>query len=352
MNNRDQILDVGRFLAILFVMLFHFYSRWFDLYPYGNQANYFPYGYLGVEFFFILSGYLIFPSLSSSQSIISFWKKKIIRLWPTLFICSLLTFIVCSALDYDNIMPTWHNWQNLIASITFISPDLLNKFGWDVSYINGCYWFLWVEIQFLILTSIIYFVNKNHAKSNCLYIYAIAYFVLYGIQRVVTNVQTTNKLGLTLSEEFITNFSEWFVILNLFRYSAFFLLGMTLYMMQINKDKKLNYAYLSVVLIQFLCELWRWKAEEQMWIGMIILFFIVHTYIHTKLNHVKETKWLYPFAQLGVGSYFVYCIHEPIGVLLIHRFGISPVEIIIVLFALGVLYIKYIELPISKYLSK
>lgn len=352
LKNRDQILDIGRFVAILFVMLFHFYSRWFDLYPYENHFDYFSYGYLGVEFFFILSGYLIFPSLDKSQNIASFWKKKLIRLWPTLIICSLLIFIVCGALDHDNIMPTWHNWRNLIASITFLSPDLLNKLGWDVSYINGSYWFLWVEIQFLLVTSIVYFLNRNHAKRNCLLMYSFAYFAIYCMQRIVANVQTTNKLGLTLSDGFIANFHEWFVILNLLRFSAFFLFGMALYIIQTEQDKKMKYAYVLVVLIQFVCELWRWSVNEQLWIGLIIILCAIYIFVCMMIGGIPESKWLMPLAKFWAGSYFVYCIHEPIGVMLINRLCVNPIVIVIGFYLLGVLYHKYIEIPISKQLSK
>lgn len=54
---RITILDGFRAVAIISVMLYHYFNRWapplnsVSLYPYGSKFSYFNYGYLGVEFF-------------------------------------------------------------------------------------------------------------------------------------------------------------------------------------------------------------------------------------------------------------------------------------------------------------
>ena len=51
-----------------------------------------------------------------------------------------------------------HKISNLLPGLSFISPDCWNlvihrNFFW----INGSYWSLWVEVQFYLLASLVYF---------------------------------------------------------------------------------------------------------------------------------------------------------------------------------------------------
>lgn len=92
-KNREVILDLARLLGCISVMLFHFYSLHLSglkQYPYGDSYNYFSYGYLGVQFFFILSGFFesfdwIFPIILIIFSILygclsyNFIEKPIIQ---------------------------------------------------------------------------------------------------------------------------------------------------------------------------------------------------------------------------------------------------------------------------------
>ncbi len=69
-KKRIGILDGFRAIAIIAVMLFHYYSRWMppgniiSLYPYGDKYNYFGHGNLGVEFFLLLADLLYFIRLN------------------------------------------------------------------------------------------------------------------------------------------------------------------------------------------------------------------------------------------------------------------------------------------------
>jgi peptidoglycan/LPS O-acetylase OafA/YrhL len=57
-SRRIDLLDSFRFLAILSVLLYHFTIEWKDQTPYGNYfGSLFKYGYLGVEFFFVISDF-------------------------------------------------------------------------------------------------------------------------------------------------------------------------------------------------------------------------------------------------------------------------------------------------------
>ena len=82
-KNRTMLLDVIVGLAIVLIIMYHFYPEIFL----G--------GYSGVDVFFILSGYLITKAImkinnSDKHNIIEFYKSRFLRIFPgILFIRSL-----------------------------------------------------------------------------------------------------------------------------------------------------------------------------------------------------------------------------------------------------------------------
>ena len=81
-KSRRAIVDSYRAQAIIAVLLFHFFSRYTthhyktNLYPYADKYGYFGYGYLGVEFFFIISGFVIFFILEHINAFTSFLENR------------------------------------------------------------------------------------------------------------------------------------------------------------------------------------------------------------------------------------------------------------------------------------
>ena len=82
-------LDLVRFTAASMVMVFHF----------GHDIGPIPLswlGWVGVEVFFVLSGYVIAASAEGSTSS-AFARNRIVRLMPAVWLCSTVTMIVCVA---------------------------------------------------------------------------------------------------------------------------------------------------------------------------------------------------------------------------------------------------------------
>ena len=105
-KNEYYILDILRGLGALFVIFYHFFVFFFDhqtfsaglfnLEPvelsrpfYLDMINMLPFdiGHLGVAFFFLISGFLILPSLERYGSLKNFLKHKVFRLWPAYGVC-------------------------------------------------------------------------------------------------------------------------------------------------------------------------------------------------------------------------------------------------------------------------
>ncbi|HHF0555610.1 TPA: acyltransferase family protein [Vibrio antiquarius] len=95
MKNRIVHLDAMRGIAILLVLLFHTYGRWPGHLSFVNESSdilVVKYGYLGVNLFFVISGYVILMTLDKKNSLIEFYISRWLRLFPLMFLCSLLIY--------------------------------------------------------------------------------------------------------------------------------------------------------------------------------------------------------------------------------------------------------------------
>ena len=237
---RISILDGFRAISIISVMLFHYFSRWIpprnniSLYSYDDKYNFFNYGYLGVQFFFIISGFVIFFTLERTNNLITFWQKRMIRLFPSILIATLFTYIFFIAFDKYNLFPDSHFLKNFIPSLSFINPSIFKyTFNIELSYINGSYWSLWPEIQFYILCSLLYFFNKKRFLMN----FIINSFALISINYIFQNIQGSNKLHIELSNELLNFYTKWVSNgFNLINYLPFFCIGVFFYKISLLSD--------------------------------------------------------------------------------------------------------------------
>lgn len=123
MKQRIEYLDGHRGIAILLVVFFHAYVRWAALVPYGNQYReifLFKFGWLGVQLFFMISGFVILMTLEKSANRKKFLYRRWIRLFPAMLACSVMIFITSDFFsERPDGIPTW---ESLLPGLTFIEP--------------------------------------------------------------------------------------------------------------------------------------------------------------------------------------------------------------------------------------
>jgi len=174
LNNpsRNSVLDVYRGIAIFTVVLFHF-----------NLT--FPYGYLGVDLFFVISGILVGGLLTRkylNNENIHFFRfilQRGFKIWPSYFFFLLIGSIVARLLYAqtapDQIIPLNDIWRYVFFYQNFTGEP----FHWSFDHV----WSLCVEEHFYILLPITLIVVasifKNHRK---LFLYlSISGYILLGI---------------------------------------------------------------------------------------------------------------------------------------------------------------------------
>jgi len=140
-SRRMPALDLLRFAAALAVVLFHYSGRFSaeaaSPLLHTPLREVFKYGYLGVQLFFMISGFVIAMSMAGSSAR-GFVAARLLRLWPAFFICGSLTALALLVLPEAG-APTALRY---LANLT-MAPALLRQEALDTVY-----WTLLIELKF------------------------------------------------------------------------------------------------------------------------------------------------------------------------------------------------------------
>ena len=345
--NYIKLLDSYRAIAILMVLFFHYFSRWTEIYPYESKYDFFSLGKYGVQFFFMISGFVIFLTLENTKGYIDFWKKRFNRLFPSMLIASLLTLIFFRFLDSNNMFPSSHSIKNLFASLTFVKPDLLSSIFFrkiEFDYISGAYWSLWLEVQFYFYISALFYSFKEKFLSLFLSLSA----VLSIINILLSNIYSTNRYVI-----FLKSFLRTFELPSAL---CFFVLGVLFYLLYKNtiyKVKITNEMKMYLVInILFVFFSYRDSFFKLTLFSCFLTLFYLLVYFPFKLKFL-ENPALY---SIGLSSYFLYLIHENIGVFIISKFKFFksffdfsiPVFVMIFFVLISIAYTYFVEKNIKK----
>ena len=143
---RYVTLDLMRGLAALVVLLFHIN------YMLGSETHLIAKGYLAVDFFFILSGFVIAAnyhvSVRPTLTRRDFISARIARLWP-LFLLATLAGCVAVTMKATRDFG-YFDAQNVVASLflnILMLPSPLQAFGIDrLFFFNGASWSVFLEM--------------------------------------------------------------------------------------------------------------------------------------------------------------------------------------------------------------
>jgi peptidoglycan/LPS O-acetylase OafA/YrhL len=356
--DRIEILDGFRCIAIISVLLYHFYYRWapplspVEYYHYEYIFFIFRYGHYGVEMFFVISGFVIFYSLEKSSSLYSFLYKRFIRLFPALLLCTFLTYFLVYAFDPDNKLHFRSTTPlNLLPSLTFIPSSIWQYlFGRDdIGYINGSYWSLWPEVVFYVASGFVYFTNQKSFLS--VWLKLVLTFTFIRIISSTKNQWLFNETANFIFQKVTKSF--FFFGIN---YWVYFSLG-TLFYSLFSKKKISGLDYFIIIILVALELFFLPNYALRFLLLAVIGLFIIFIY---RENYLKFLK-LKIIAKIGLISYSLYLIHEVLGVILINKLsyiiGIPsfnkfiPVLVILTFIIISSGIYKYYEVPIAKYLK-
>lgn len=119
--------------------------------PYPALSEIAKYGYLGVELFFMISGFVIVLSVKAGN-LRQFAISRAVRLYPALWACCTITFIVIKLLGEPRYTS---NFKEYVASMTLTSEFL------GISNVESAYWSIFVEIKFYMMVGILLLLKQH-----------------------------------------------------------------------------------------------------------------------------------------------------------------------------------------------
>ncbi|MBK7028407.1 MAG: acyltransferase [Bacteroidales bacterium] len=152
-RNHYVILDGLRGVAAVMVVIFHF----FETFSGGNHlTQIINHGYLAVDFFFVLSGFVIgyaYDDRWKSMSVKEFFKRRLIRLHPMIIIGMLIGaigfYFSASPVVFPGIsaVPVWKMLLIMLIGFTLLPvPPSMDIRGWgEMHPLNGPAWSLFFE---------------------------------------------------------------------------------------------------------------------------------------------------------------------------------------------------------------
>ncbi|MFF2922104.1 acyltransferase family protein [Streptomyces celluloflavus] len=299
-GNRLAALDGLRLLAALMVVFYHYVAL---ARPWGHATDtIFPtahraaqYGWLGVEVFFLISGFVICMSVWG-RTLGEFAVSRVSRLFPAYWAGILLTVAV---------VKTWpevtsiRGWNAVITNLTMLQG------GNNTPNVDPVHWTLFVELKFYLIVAVVVLFGVTY--RNCL--------ILCGVWTAAA------ALAPVLKTPLLTAFA-------MPQYAPFFIAGIAFYLMRRHRPNAVLWA---IVILQLLLAqryipyrlatsvgkaaaeaLPTWPAR----VVIITAFALVGAIALGACDRIRW-KWL---TTAGALTYPLYLIHLNIGMTLIHHF--------------------------------
>lgn len=334
--SRIRYLDGLRGIAILLVIFFHAYVRWPDIVPYGSryaEVIFLKDGWLGVELFFMISGFVIFMTLEKCPSLSYFLKKRWLRLFPAMLIISLLVFF--TARFFPERPAGIPAFQDVLPGLLFISPHFFSAvLAYPFNHMEASFWSLYVEVKFYILFGSLYFwLGEKKAKIGLGIAWSIS--VCGNLAHMLFHTHTTDIFTRVVDKAFSWNYFGWFIV------------GIIAYDIQKKRGLRELLAATGIALVSSLL-LVPVSSSTFVFLLLLIALFIGPLYSRV-LQEALQSKLL---VFVGFISYPLYLVHENAMVAMIAKLKqnlpsipdvLTPIAPIGVLIGLSFLVAKFLE---------
>ncbi|MEV0639306.1 acyltransferase [Streptomyces sp. NPDC050619] len=339
-GTRLYAIDGIRLVAALMVAVHHFAGTdradrpgnaiWdrpvSDIMP--NVFRLATYGWIGVEIFFVISGFVICMSCWG-RTPRQFFVSRVIRLYPAYWFAVLFTTAVLVAVPgvWERLRP-----QEILLNLTMLQS------GSGVGNVDGVYWTLWSELRFYLLFLAVVATGLTYRK-------VVVFCCVWGAAAMLAPVSGFPLLELVANPE-----GAWY-----------FIAGLALYLMHRFGQDLLLWGILAMAWLMGQMELGvRIDEVEHVssWRGSVLIFtvfLLVMVGVALGLTDRIRWKWL---VTAGALTYPLYLMHYAAGTAVINRLRDTMdarllVAVVIVGFmVLSWLVHRFVERPVAGLLKR
>ncbi|UQU67925.1 acyltransferase [Couchioplanes caeruleus] len=336
---RLAALDGLRLVAALAVLAYHYTVAWridgvrLPEYFLPRTVHVTVYGFLGVELFFLISGFVICMS-SWGRTLGEFFASRVGRLYPAYWAAVLLTGAV--ALAFPLTRSSMDQGRPSLMTILVNLSMLQQPLGHDP--VDGVYWTLFVELKFYLIMALVLGRGLTYRR-------AVLLCAVWMTVAVITPSLGSPLLNaLTVSD-----------------YAPYFIGGIALYLIHRFGPTPLLYGITGMSWLVCLS-----RAEDRLqgviagftvptWPGLVIITLCFAVLLLIALGRADRIRWRW-LTVAGALTYPLYLLHARIGHTLIraaYEHTTAPVWTIVaattaVMLVLAWLVHRYVERPLGR----
>jgi len=292
MKTRFPLLDAVRIFAAFWVMNFHY------LFGQTGDLEWYRYGNLGVQLFFIVSGFVIVQSING-KTIKEFSINRFLRLFPIFWILCTVTYVITLIIPNTATV----NFTEYLRSMTMLG-DLFNKIVGYTRLIDPSYWTLTVELIFYVGIGIFtyYFSDKKIR-------YFLGFWLVFSMASFMLGVD-----------------HNFYIKLLLVRHSSYFVFGGALALITLKQAESVFEKYFDWMLL-FASSIFATyihslalepyyvvnPLDEKIITILHVIFFVGVPILVYLSSYIKNKRAIGFFAILGGITYPLYLLHQKIG---------------------------------------
>ncbi|MBZ9639616.1 acyltransferase [Streptomyces sp. PSKA30] len=297
-GGRLRALDGLRLLAALMVALYHYGGRGGEVtHAWGSSPkvqfptlhSWFAYGCLGVQIFFVISGFVICMS-GWGRPLRSFFASRVARLMPSYWVAVVLVTAVFAlpGVAYEAVTPS-----DALVNLTLLQQPL------GADRVLGVCWTLWVEIRFYALFAVCIVLpgaNRRRVVLLC---------AVWTLLAAITKAADQPFLDLVVMPE----------------YAPFFIGGMGIYLVYRNRRDVTAWGIVAVSWLigqhEAVDSLWHSPYPDQFSYRSASVIILIVTFgfvavLAVALGWLSWADWPW-LTVAGALTYPFYLVHEHLG---------------------------------------
>ncbi|MFC5830082.1 acyltransferase family protein [Nonomuraea insulae] len=330
-------IDGLRLLAALCVVLYHYvFSGWAGgktSVTFVTESGWAKYGYLGVDLFFLISGFVVLMS-AWGRSPRQFVVSRIVRLYPAYWVGIAITAVVTVALGQGLFQVSL---TQVLANLTMFQsvPNIAN--------VDVVYWTLWTEMRFYLIMLVFTWIGMTKGRIM------VALWGWLALTFLVELGVLPGLADLVVQSEF----------------SHYFIAGMALFMLYrfgLNWQIALlvpialgNAVYRAIGYAEAVGERYSVTYSPVVITAVVVLIFLIMTFVALRVTHSLARPWL---VTAGALTYPLYLLHAHIGFILFARLEgsinkyVLLVAMIVVMLGAAYLVYRFVERPLAPRLKR
>jgi peptidoglycan/LPS O-acetylase OafA/YrhL len=339
-GRRLYAIDGIRLLAALMVAMHHYAGTHRVDQP-GNRIwdrpvsdimptvfRFSSYGWIGVEIFFVISGFVICMSCWG-RTPRQFFTSRVIRLYPAYWFAIAFTSTVLMLLPGV--------WDRLRMRDVLLNITMLQS-GSGVMNVDGVYWTLWSELRFYLLFLVVVWTGLTYRK-------VVVFCCVWGAAAMLAPISELPLLELVANPE-----GAWY-----------FIAGLSLYLMHRFGQDLLLWGILAMAWLMGQRELGiRIDEVEHVsgWRGSVLIFTVfLLAMVAIALGATDRIRWKW-LVTAGALTYPLYLMHYAAGTAVINRLrDTMDARLLIVCVIAGFMVLswlvhRFVERPVARLLKR